>query len=254
MENNYYDGGFVLDLMEILRFLRKKLWIIVLAGIICFAGALIGSKLMLKPQYTASTRAYVLNQADHSSVAMSDFQVSSQMLSDYRVLITGRNVTQEVIDTLGLKQSANALASKITVTSPGNTRVLEIKVTDEDPEQAARIANCVQEIAIRQLTEIMGLDSVKLIYQAEVPGAPSSPNIKKNAMIGFVLGLVLSTAGCIGYYLLDDTIRTEDDVTRYLELSTLGSIPISDQLRRDPRMGKKKVHGFNTPIAGRKGH
>ena len=249
MENKDYTGGFVLDLMDIFRYLRKKLWIVILAVVICMIGACVGSSILLKPQYQATARVYVLNQSDDSGVVMSDFQVSTQLLSDYRVLITGQNVTQEVIEELGLSMSNSQLHNKISVTSPGNTRVLEITVTDENPQQAADIANCVQKIASRQITEIMGLDSVKLVYSADVPTAPSSPNISRNTMTGGLLGLVISVLGCVTFYLLDDTIRTEEDVTRYLELSTLGTIPVSSQLRMESRSSdKKKKKAHRTPV------
>ena len=242
MENKNYEGGFVLDLMDIFHYLVKKSWIIAIVTAVCLIGSFLVSRFLIAPEYTAGARVYVLNQSNDSGVVVSDFQVSSQLLNDFRVLITGQNVTQEVVEDLGLDMSPSQLCGKISVNAPGNTRVLEIKVTDNDPQLAADIANCVQKIASRQITEIMGLDSVKLVYSATVPGAPSSPNISKNTATGAVLGFVLSTALCICYYLFDDTIRTEDDVMKYLELSTLGSIPDSSQLSRDNRSKKKKSH------------
>lgn len=242
MENKNYEGGFVLDLMDIFHYLLKKSWIIAIVTAVCLMGSFLFSRFLIEPEYTAGTRVYVLNQSNDSGVVVSDFQVSSQLLNDYRVLITGQNVTQEVVQDLGLNMSPNQLRSKISVNAPGNTRVLEINVTDEDPQRAADIANCVQKIASRQITEIMGLDSVKLVYSATVPTSPSSPDVSKNTVTGAMLGLVLSIVCCICYYLFDDTIRTEDDVMKYLELSTLGSIPDSSQLSRDNRGKKKKSH------------
>ncbi len=229
-----------INMLEILRYLKKKIWIIAVTAIIFAGFAFLISAFILEPEYTASCRIYVLNQSNETGIVMSDFQVSSQMLNDYKVLITGRNVTEEVISRLGLNMSTSELAKKISVTAPENTRVLQIGVTDDSASLSADIANCVQEIASRQLTEIMGVDSVKLVYKADVPKEPSSPNVPKLTVLGGVLGIVVSVAFCVCLYLMDDTIRTEEDVTKYLGLSTLGVIPVSEKLNVDTNSSKMK--------------
>ncbi len=227
MEDN---NEFELDLMELFRFLKRKIWILVSAFVVCGVIGFAVSSFMISPKYIASTRMYVLNRSNESSVEVSDFQISTQMLEDYKVLITGRNVTQEVVNKLGLNMSHQQLASKISVTSPKGTRVLQVSVTDTDAQRAADIANCVQEIASEQIKEIMDVDAVKVIYEAEVPKAPSSPNVVKYAILFALLGTLLCIAAYVIVFVKDDTIRTEEDVSRYLGLSTLGTIPNSDVL------------------------
>lgn len=214
-----------LDLLDLFRYLKKKLWIIIAA---CAACALIGfvvSQLLISPKYIASSRVYVLNRTNENGVVYSDFQLSSQLLNDYKVLITGQNVTKEVIDQLKLNMTPEQLAGKINVTAPDNTRVLQINVTDTDPQRAANIANAVREVAALQIKQIMDVDAVNLVYEAEVPSEPSSPNVKRNVALAAVLGVIVTIGILAVVFVLDDTIRTEEDVERYLGLSTLGVIP-----------------------------
>ena len=223
------------DLLELYYYLRRKVVIIVTSIVLLTALGFGYASLILDPQYTASTRMFVLNRSNEANVMVSDYQVSSYVLSDYKVLITGRNVTAEVVEKLNLPISPNALVSKIKVSSPANTRVLQIDVDYEDAEMAAEIANCVREVSARQILDIMDVDAVKLVYEAQVPTGPSSPNVSLYTFLGAVLGFILSVGGLTVKFLMDDTIRTEEDAERYLGLGTLGVIPLSGQLNSGNR-------------------
>lgn len=217
-----------IDLLELFYYLKKKILIIAIAFVACAVLGFVGTKLFITPTYTATTRIYVMKQDDGNGVAYSDFQVAAQFVNDYMVLITGRNVTEEVIEILDLNMTSGALQNKITVSAETNTRVLDISVRDTDPQRAADIANCVREIASVQLQEIMYVDAVNLVYAADVPKEPSSPSVMRNTVLAAALGLIAAVGVLAVIFILDDSIRTEEDVERYLGLGTLGVIPVSE--------------------------
>lgn len=219
-----------IDLMALFYHLKKKLWIIVASFLVCAVVGFTVSQFFMTPEYTASTRMYVLNRSNEENVVSADYQISNYMISDYTVLITGRNVTQAVIAELGLGMDDEELAEMLEVTSPDDTRVLQISVTDTDPQRAANIANSVREIASRQIKEIMDVDAVNLIYTAEAPEEPSAPSVMKNTVLAAALGLVASIAVLTVVFVCDDTIRTEEDVERYLGLGVMGVIPVSAEM------------------------
>lgn len=225
-----HQASFEFNLMELLYYLKKKIVFIAIAAAVCALAGFLVSSLFMTPQYTASTRVYVLNRSSEGSVVSSDFTISNYVIADYKELITGQNVTKEVIRELDLDMAPGTLSGKISVTAPANTRVLQISVTDANPEMAAAIANCVREIASAQIRDIMDVDNVNLIYEAEVPTSPASPNVKKNTLLAGILGLAVAVCIFSVVFILDDAIRTEEDVTHYLGLSTLGVIPISSEL------------------------
>lgn len=219
-----------LDLLELFHYLKKKLWLIGAAFVVCAVIGFAVSQFLMTPKYTASTRMYVLNRTNETNVVYADIQTSTYLLTDYKVLITGENVTKEVIDILSLSDKPEELENKIEVTAPDNTRVLQINVTETDPVLAADIANCVRVVASTQIEEIMDVDAVKLVYEAAVPEEPSSPHVMLNTLIAAALGMFVSVFVLVVMFMLDDTIRTEEDVERYLGLSTLGVIPTADEL------------------------
>ena len=229
MENK--NDELEIDLLGLLLYLKKKLWIIVAVAVLFAIGGFVVSNFFIAPTYTASTRMYVLNRSNETNVVASDFQISTYVLNDYKELIIGRNVTKEVIERLNLTGiSPNGLAGKISVSSPTNTRVLQINVTDTDPKRAADIANTVREVAAVQIKDIMDVDAVKMVYAAEVPGGPSAPNVSRNTMLATIVGVALSVVVFAVIYLLDDTIRTEEDVEKRLGLTVMGVIPTSLEL------------------------
>ena len=229
-----------IDLIDLFYFLKKKLWLIVL-GLLSFA--LVGAAytiLFMDNEYTAKTRMYVLSRSSENTISSADYNTANFMIKDYEVLITGENVTREVIDRLGLNMSVGELTGKISVTAINNTRVLQIVVVDSNPQRAADIANCVREVASAQIKQIMAVDAVNLVYEAEVPRAKSGPSLSRNTMLGGILGMVLVMGVLVVIYMLDDTIRTDEDVTRYLGLETLGVIPASKELDNYKKLGSSQ--------------
>lgn len=231
-----------IDVFELLRYLKKKILIILAITLVCASVSFLATKFLSTPVYTATTRMYVLNRASEATVVYSDFQTSTLLLNDYKELITGRNVTSEVISQLGLPMSAGQLSGMIQVSSPTSTRVLDISVTDTNPQRAADIANAVREVAADQIQSIMDVDAVKDVFEAVVPGGPSGPDVTRNTSLAALAGLVVAIGIFMVIFLLDDTIRTEEDVEHYLGLSVLGVIPTADDISvslSKPR-GKRK--------------
>ncbi len=225
-----------IDLLDLLYYLSKRIWILVAATVIFAAAGAAITMYAMDEEFTAETRLYVLNRSSSSSamdmgaLAYSDFQISDQLLEDYLVLLTGRNVTQEVLDILKLDMTRAQLSQIVTVQSINNTRVFKIEVTDTDPQRAADIANCMRQVGSRQIESIMDVDAVNLVYEAEVPQKKSGPSVTRNTMIAAMLGLIFAAGIFVMIYLLDDTIRTEEDVERHLGLSVLGVIPLSSEM------------------------
>ena len=225
------------DLVELLLFLKKRIWIIALAIVVCGVGGFVGSKLLTTPQYTASARLWVYRQADQ--VNASAMQTATQLRRDCEILITGENVTEKVIEQLDLNMTPASLSKRIKVTAQENTRVIGVELTDTDPEQAALILNTVCRVATDEINSIIGGTSgtgeqkeevITIVYDAAVPTSPSSRGAKTMAILAAAIGAVLSLGVLVVIFLTDDTIRNEDDVERYLGLSTLAVIPVSGEL------------------------
>lgn len=234
-----------INLIDLLFYIKKRLWIVLISGAVCALATLLVNAFVLTPQYTASTRIYVLNRASDAGIDYSDIQSSTQLAQDFEVLITGRNVTSQVIRQLSLDMTDEQLADKIIINGVTDSRILQIDVMDSDAKHAADIANCVREVAKEQLVNIMEIDTVNVVYEAEQPANPSAPHTKRNTILALILGFCISCLVLIVLFIVDDSVKTEEEIERYLNLSTVGVIPQSTSILKanQTRSKKRQIRG-----------
>ena len=230
MSNNNNTDDIEIDLGGLFSLLLHKIFIIIFMGVLFGGLAFLRCKLFTTPMYTSNTKLYVINRANDSTTTLTDLQTSSQLTKDYQILVTSRPVMESVIKSLDLDMTPSALASAITVSTPTESRVLQISVTDSDPVRAKEIVDEVAKISSEQICEIMKIEQVNVIEKGAVSSVPIATGIKKNTIVGALIGMVLAIAIIIIKSLLDDTIKDADDVEKYLGLSTLSMIPICEEL------------------------
>lgn len=203
---------FEIDLVGLLHCLKRKIMVILGITVLCGVFSFIFSSFWLPQEYVATTRVYVLGRSETNGVTSADFALSNYLVSDLQVLITGQNVTDVVVDTLELDMSQEELAGKIRVSAEGNTRVLQISVTDVDAILAAEIANCVRNVASEQIKRILEIDAVNLVYEAKAPDEPTSPNVMKITVLGAAVGLILSTSTVSVRFFMIDSVKRRRNV------------------------------------------
>ncbi len=235
------DDEYVIDLGEIFYALLRRIWIII--GAIVLGGAIGGaySYFFLTPQYTSTAKIYVLSK-ETTLTSLADLQIGTQLTKDYKTIITGRSVMQEVVDKLHLDIDYKELVTKLEVENPSDTRILSISATDPDAELAKEIVDMTAKVASDYVGEIMEMTPPKLIESGEVATKKTSPSNTKNAAIGGLIAAVLVCGYITLTVILNDTIKSEDDVEKYLELPVLAVIPDSKIHGR----GEKRVkRGYN---------
>ena len=236
MEKQIHENEDVIDLLDLGRALLRKWWAIALCLVIGAAAAFGGTKLLITPQYTATSMIYILSEST-SITSLADVQIGDSLAQDFMIIGKSRPVVEKVIKRLGLDASYEAVSKTITFENPTDSHILKISVTNPDPKLAADISNAVAEVTRAQIADVMGTDEPNTLEEAIVPTAPSSPSTMKNTMLGALLGAVLAAGLIIVLYLMDDTIKDEDDVKKYLQMNTLAALPM--EKRRKGKSGKR---------------
>lgn len=242
--NNFEQDEITIDLGELFQVLWSKAHIIILAGVVLALAAFAGTKLFITPQYDSTTKIFVITKQNENTVTSSDLQTGTLLTKDYMEMVKSRPVLEEVIAVLNLDMTPEQLAGAITVETPAETRLINIKVRNEDPKMAKNIADAVREAASIQIQEVMNIDAVNTVEEANLPTQKATPNTMKNTLLGGILGVFIAIGIIVLIHILDDTIKTPDDVERYLELNVLASIPIKEGTkkdRKDKSMAKKAV-------------
>ncbi len=231
MERQYNDDEMEIDLKALFLLLKRKILIIIgaaAAGIVLMAGYTL---LLVTPQYSATSMLYVLTTST-SITSLADIQLGTQLTSDYTILMKTHPVIDTVIANLGLNLSYQQLVDKVSISNPTDTRILKITVTDPVPETAQKIANELASVTVEQMAKVMKTDEPSVAEEAQLPKEPVSPSLKKNVMLGAFAGLVIAAGIIIVLYLLNDKIHTEEDIEKYLNITTLGVIPARDGQRK----------------------
>lgn len=229
-----------IDVLELFHVLLDKIWVIILAGAVAALAVVAATILFITPQYQSTTKMYVLSKQDSNTLTSQDMQTSLSLTKDYAELIKSRTVTEGVITQLNLDMTHEQLLSKMTVDSATDTRILSISVRDADPYVACEIANAIRDVAANHIKKVMDIDAVNVVETANIPENKISPSIKKNGLVGGVAGVAIAIAIILITYLSNDTIKTQEDVERYLGLSTLGTIPMSEADRKNKNKKKHK--------------
>lgn len=231
MVDDDYD---TIDLLEVLEVVRQHILIIVLVTVIAAAAGFGFSRFVMIPQYEASALMIVNTRQDTTANVTSD-QINSatKLVSTYSIIIKSDTVLQQVISNLGLTLTYDQLKERVTVSAVDDTQVMQITVRSDNPEWARQVCEQITTISPDVILESVEAGSVKLISQAAVTPEPVSPNVMKNTAIAALLGLVASIGIVVLRELLDNKIKSEDDVRKYLDLPVVGVIP-------DYEMGGKR--------------
>jgi len=231
-----------IDLVELFGVLFHWAWLIVAVALVAGLVTFCFSKFAIDEEFQSSTKIYILSRTESKNdmPTSQDLQVSMQLTKDYAELITSRFVLEKVIADLNLPISYEGLKKQINVTTPSDSRIIQITVTDHDPQQAQSIARAVRETAGKHIQSVMDIDAINIVDDANLPDHKSAPNNKKNAMLGALIGAFVVCAGVIVRHLLDDTIKSSEDVEQYLGMSCLALIPVDESINTEKHSGRKK--------------
>ncbi|KEH52323.1 Wzz/FepE/Etk N-terminal domain-containing protein [Streptococcus macedonicus] len=228
--NSNDNASIEIDVLYLLRKLWSRKFFIIFIALVVGTVALLGSVFFLKPKYTSTTRIYVVSRSSDSSLTNQDLQAGSYLVNDYKEVITSNEVLSSVISQENLSLSTSELSNMISVDIPTDTRVISISVEDTDAQEASDIANTIREVAAEKIKSVTKVDDVTTLEAAEVASKPSSPNIKRNAALGVLVGGFLAIVGILVLEVLDDRVRRPKDVEEVLGMTLLGVVPDIDKL------------------------
>ena len=222
-----------IDVLQMLKVLWKRKLIIVLAAIITGGIAFGYSSFVVKPEYTSTTRIYVVNrnQGDKPGLTNQDLQAGSYLVKDYREIILSQDVLEKVVAEQNLNIDAKTLARKVRVTVPADTRIVSISVRDGVPEEASRIANALREVAAEKIIAVTRVSDVTTLEEARPALSPSSPNIRRNTILGVGAGAGLVIFVVLLVELLDDRVKRPENNEEIMHISLLGVIPNLEKLK-----------------------
>lgn len=234
-----------IDLFEVFQVIWHWLWLIVLVALACGTAAYAFSKFVLPEEFESTTKIYVLDKSGaggtNSQSTYSDLQVGMQLTKDYVELIKSRTVLEAVMKDNHLDQTYTyeQFAETVNVQTPADTRIVTITVTNHDPALAQKLADDIRKRSGELIIDTMQIDAVNTYEKANYPDRKSAPSCGRWAVVAALIGALAVSAVVIARYLLDDTIKTSDDVEKYLGLSNLALIPFDESVMTEDEDSSK---------------
>lgn len=230
-----------IDLAELFFVLRQKIWIIISCGLIGAIIALLYTMFLIKPLYQSSSMIYIFSKTTTVTSAI-DLQIGKQLTVDFEILGKSRPVLEKVISDLQLDTSYESLLKTVNVENPTDSRIIKITVKNQDPQLACDIANSLAENLAARVAEVTDTTKPSSVEEAVPAVNPVSPSKNKNTMMGGMVGLLLAIAVILVMHYSDMSIRSEDDVRKYLGLGTLAAVPYEKSISEghESRSSKKK--------------
>lgn len=217
-----------LDLRDIFHIIKKGLWIIILITILFTAVSGVVSYFVLKPSYEASTKIIIGNTSkivEEYGYDYSDVLMFQTLAKTYGEIAQSRTVAEIAARKLGQEVTPEEVSSKITVSTGTDTQIMEITAESISEEDARRTANALSEAFVEEAMRLLPAGNVKIMDRAMLPKYPVSPRPKFNMAIAFFLGLVVSFGIIFIKEYMDNTIKTEEDINRFLNIPVIGVIP-----------------------------
>lgn len=218
-----------IDLKELmLAIWEKKTTIILLVAIFMVIG-FIYSSFIVVPKYTSSTKlvlAQSTSSSDSTSITTTDITLNSKLISTYTEIIESSKVIRQVITNLGIDDKEENIRSNVSVAAESGTDIIKITVSNTDPDKAADIANEMAVVFAEEVKRLYGMDNVNTLDPAEASDIPSNINLTKTIIIFGAIGFIIAAAYIFIIYMLDNSIKSSDDVERVMQVPVLASIPV----------------------------
>lgn len=225
-----------IDLKELLLVYWKKKWFVAIVTLISIAIGYYYSYYHVVPKYESTTTLMLGKISNFSSdsteirddyqITQSEITINSSLVSTYSKLITSRTLVQKVIANLNLNISEGAIIGSTIVSRVEQTQLIQIRVRNTNPELACKIANEIAKVFSEQIKDIYNINNVYIVDQAIPSGTPYNINHKKDLGISALIGFVLSSGLILLYYLLDNTVKSEEQLEENIGVKNLINIPL----------------------------
>lgn len=238
-----------MSLAELFSTIRKHLSLIISLGLIGLIVAAGFTFFIATPNYNATTQILVNRTTESAEgLQLTDIDTNVQMINTYKDIIKGPVILNEVQEILETDLNTGDLSNKIEITTQEKSQVFSLIVTDENPHEAAEIANAVADTFQNEIGNIMNVENVTIISEAVPNTNQISPNNSFNLVVGLLVGLLMGVAFAFLLEFMDKSVRDERFITETLGWSVLGSVSemSNDELHAKVNVKKPELNSRRT--------
>lgn len=211
------------SVLEFFKYYFSKIIFVILFIIVGLVGSYVYTYHVQVPLYKSQTSLLLANT--NTTITQNDITLNKNLVSTYRQIVKSRLILNQVIKNLKLDTNYGSLNSQVEVSSINDTELINISVNDVDKNQAKLIADEIAKVFKDEIVKIYNIENVSIIDKALVSESPFNVNVVKQFIIGEGLGFLVSSFIILVLFYMDDSVKSEDDIEKVLNLSVLGSVP-----------------------------
>ncbi len=230
------------SLLDILRIVLKKLWLVVGVAVVFMAAALLYCNLLAVPMYSASSSIIISNGAlEHTpntnKIQSADLATSLALTQPITDILDTKGMYTAVADKSVYPYTADQLKGMFNLSFREDSIIIDVKITTTDPQHSVNLANTFVHLAPDYLSS--KLPSAQLTINEEAEKAVQvSPRTTLTAIAAFMVGAILVTVILVVYNSLDQTIKGEESITANYSVPVLGMVPDFDNYQKVTKGGK----------------
>ena len=209
--NNEEQNEIEIDLRELFFHIKRYWYIVVVSILVGVLGAAFYLWKIEVPQYQATAMIYMRDS--NTQISVSDLQVNQELSSDYMVILKSRPVLNRIISDLDVDMTYDQLYNSTTISTIDDTRIIKITVTNTNAQIAADLANQLVDRGVDTVEEIESKQPYT-VEKAVVDNNKINTSNKKVLLMGMLLGLVASIGGLFIQFMLNDKVRSADDIEK----------------------------------------
>jgi len=218
-----------ISLRDYFLILKKRRFLIIIITVLAILAANIGTKIIVKPEYKSSTTLIIKGSEKVDSESDQSY-LNEKLIKTYSEIVNSRLIKAEVGKNLNIDLNTKDIIQKVDVEIIPDTDILKIEVTGSKAELVAKVADEIANVSAKEAKNMISIEKVEVVDEAQVPKRALNSNTKKNTIIGLILGLVISIFLAFLFEYLDNTIRTPKDISRHLRLLSIGILPRVEEL------------------------
>ena len=224
------DDEVTIDLGEIWHYVRKHIIQILIPPVVCAVATALVSMFLIAPKYSSTATLYLTPMvSEQGDVDYTSLQTNTKLVNNVVALLTQDNILDKAAKDNGFEDADYMRKNKIvTVTNQNGTELIDVTVTTTDAQLSADTASDIVNIFIDTMQDNLNVRNIEVVTPAKVNPKKVSPSIRKNALIGGLVGLVISLAYAVIAVITDKRLKTKDEAEKFLGVPVLCQLPVLD--------------------------
>lgn len=216
-----------INLGELFQVLKKNIKLIIISILLCTVLLGIVTVFVINKKYESTARLFLKPDVTEGIADYSQINSNNLMVNNYVEMIKGNNIQGTAADKLNME--VKELNSCLSVSNETNTQIISITAKTTDPVKSKEIVDAVVETFTKEANEKLNVNNITVVDEAEIATEPISPSLKRNLLIGALLGAFLSIGYLFIKFMLDTHIHNKEEVEKYLGIPCLGSVPYFEE-------------------------